>query len=655
MNRTSKSLFYRILDKVTNYSSDCIIEKIKKYDVISFDIFDTLVKRTVADSKDIYAMTALAVSKENNIYVDPEEYMQDRINAAIHASNNIDKDYCEEITLVDIFDNLPSAYWNIKEDLLKSEIEIEKLCCKANPVIKKVYNWCIKNCKRVVITSDMYLPEDVVITILSNCGYNTYNSLYLSSTIKKKKATGSLFVYVLKKEMTRSIIHIGDSFRSDYLKAKQNDISAILISSNPNRLEHCRIKTVMNDKEKSDYKRMKHIMNAFADPEWDEFYRYGYEVLGPLLYGFSMWLKEEVEKKCYDGLFFIARDGYLLLRAFEKLDNKNQYARKYLYVSRRSLGVPLLAYTTGLKFLIETNDLGKQWDCKMLSYRLGIEYSLALGHWKKNGIKEQEKIRGYDLLNDSRILSFYRELCEAVMDNSRNQHKLLISYLEIENFRGNIALIDTGGNGTTQKYFDTLLKGNIDLKQQGLYLWKKNTSTINAKSFPITEEELSLGNMTLVEFFLTAPEGTTLKYELQNGRVIPRTRTYEHDERTQDIIKKVQDGALHFVEIFKTSDMRECFTENISKNNIIAYSKYPLYSETKLLGSLRVFNDEVYTDMANPKSLLYYLFHSSSLVNDLKTNCWKIGFLKRLLVIPINYYKVLSILNWVRKRKATNF
>ena len=43
-----------------------------------------------------------------------------------------------------------------------------------NAEMKKVYDWCLVQGKTNFITSDMYLPEDVVTRILHENGYTGY-------------------------------------------------------------------------------------------------------------------------------------------------------------------------------------------------------------------------------------------------------------------------------------------------------------------------------------------------------------------------------------------------------------------------------------------------------------------------------------------------
>ena len=68
---------------------------------------------------------------------------------------------------------------------------------------------------------------------------------------------------------------------------------------------------------------------------------FGREVLGPAVCGFTRWLLDRVRLQGTDRLFFLGRDGWLLLQAYRLLAGPEDPPAFYLQVSRRSLRVPL--------------------------------------------------------------------------------------------------------------------------------------------------------------------------------------------------------------------------------------------------------------------------------------------------------------------------
>lgn len=81
--------------------------------------------------------------------------------------------------------------------------------------------------KRVVITSDMYLPKTAIEDILHKCGYNEYERLFLSSDVKAGKWSGHLFDYLLTElnVSPKAVLHIGDNLSADVKMAQKKAYS----------------------------------------------------------------------------------------------------------------------------------------------------------------------------------------------------------------------------------------------------------------------------------------------------------------------------------------------------------------------------------------------------------------------------------------------
>ena len=78
-----------------------ITKKISRYDNVSFDIFDTLIKRNCEKPDDIFEISQKRYNNISNAKI--SNFRNLRINAEIEARNT-SKD--EEITLSDIYNNI---------------------------------------------------------------------------------------------------------------------------------------------------------------------------------------------------------------------------------------------------------------------------------------------------------------------------------------------------------------------------------------------------------------------------------------------------------------------------------------------------------------------------------------------------------------------
>ena len=114
-------------------------------------------------------------------------------------------------------------------DYSDEEMTAESELLIANDWILPVYKKA-KELKTVIIVSDMYLPEEFIADVLKREGFNGYKKLYLSSSVNKTKSSGELFDYVLSEiGKEKRILHIGDSYISDFLIPNKKGIDAIHI------------------------------------------------------------------------------------------------------------------------------------------------------------------------------------------------------------------------------------------------------------------------------------------------------------------------------------------------------------------------------------------------------------------------------------------
>ena len=189
------------------------IANLDKDYVVSFDMFDTLIHRNMALPEDLFKK----IQKDIEESGEHEDFYKKRIEAEKRARG-------EEITLEDIYKAYNKGSLDIK--LLKT-IEIKNEICSIFPdkKIHKIWEQCLRDGRKVIITTDMYLPRSVLVKILEACGYNGYSKLYISSEWNARKRTGCLFKRVMENEGTK-VFHIGDNFKSDYIMPKANGLKA---------------------------------------------------------------------------------------------------------------------------------------------------------------------------------------------------------------------------------------------------------------------------------------------------------------------------------------------------------------------------------------------------------------------------------------------
>ena len=127
---------------------------IKKYDVISFDVFDTLIERNVRCPSDIFRLVGKAVLGNDKF----EDFCKDRKKAEKDARMK----KSGEVTFDEIYEQLDNKYLKIKDKLKFAELRWELNLCHIKKNIKPIFDYAILNKKTVYLISDMYLPYNVI-------------------------------------------------------------------------------------------------------------------------------------------------------------------------------------------------------------------------------------------------------------------------------------------------------------------------------------------------------------------------------------------------------------------------------------------------------------------------------------------------------------
>ena len=214
------------LYKILN-GNKTIYESINNCEVISFDIFDTLINRKCKKPELIFEL----VEKRYNSIFDQKvlDFKLRRIEAEHYARKiSINK----EISFNEISSALLKYYRpEIVRSFAELEVQVEIEQCIARDEIVQIYNSLIGK-KKLVITSDMYLPVNVIQSILSNNNILTPDRIFLSSEANATKADGSLYKLLLSqmKCSSNDVLHIGDNFKSDFLRPKSLGINSFLIN-----------------------------------------------------------------------------------------------------------------------------------------------------------------------------------------------------------------------------------------------------------------------------------------------------------------------------------------------------------------------------------------------------------------------------------------
>lgn len=215
-----KKLLVHFLDDTGSVDIERMKGKVDKYEVISFDIFDTLIKRSVAKPTDVFKV----IEDKTGI----EGFALDRMTGEKRAR---DKTASGEVTLAEIYSNMENVSSNLRPEIMELECKTEAEVCFVNEKVVPLYEYCKKR-KRIVIASDMYLPHDVIEKLLHQNNISGYEKIYLSNELNLSKRQGEMYDFIKSDIGKSKIVHIGNSFKADYLNAVLRGLGAIKIPTN---------------------------------------------------------------------------------------------------------------------------------------------------------------------------------------------------------------------------------------------------------------------------------------------------------------------------------------------------------------------------------------------------------------------------------------
>jgi len=301
--------------------------ELSKYDVISFDVFDTLVLRPFSSPTDLFFVLG-----------DQLNYMDfQRIRCEMEwraREKKYKKEKHHEVNLDEIYTVLAEETGIDKEEAMTLEINLENTYCFANPYMFRVVKQLLKLNKKIIVASDMYLNTQQIKELLRCSGYPEFSSYYVSCDINKSKSKGDLFDSIKQSEgVMQTYAHVGDNYLADVNQAKKHGFTPyhyynVNATGMPFRAEDMSVITgglyrgLVNA----------HIHNGLY--KYSREYEYGFIYGGLFVTGYCQFIHEYVNHHEIEKILFLARDGDILSKAYARMYPEEQEKIQYVYWSR---------------------------------------------------------------------------------------------------------------------------------------------------------------------------------------------------------------------------------------------------------------------------------------------------------------------------------
>lgn len=516
-NFENESKFIIDNNEYFNVSEIHLKDEIDSHQIISFDIFDTLIMRKVLYPSDIFELVQQNISRNIKYKFD---FVKNRVLAEKQLLENGNPTYDM------IYDKLQSnmGISNEEKNFLKNlEFEIEKKYIVQRKKTVEIFQYAISKGKEVYLVSDMYFEKIRLEEILINNDIKGYTELIVScehGTSKTEKLFEKLNEYIENK----SCLHIGDNTEADFHSARKNNIDAFEIFSAVEMLEISSYKEILNMAESLNQRCMigLFIERAFNNPfslnktkgvlNVNDVYLFGYLFIAPLISEFMKWLVNEIKNNEFSDILFLARDGFIIEQLYQKVIEKfslNDVPKSTYFLTSRIMCTASAIY--GETDILEVSKIAFNGSPELL---LKNRFLLDDGDIKLKEDKEQS-LEEYILEHKNKIIEKAKKL--------RETYKLYTDQKDID-FTKKIAVFDFYAAGTCQlsleRIFDSKLYGfyfvridDIDKRKKMLdikSLFKPSTSFNN-------ETFISQGYVFL-ESIITS-ENPSLRQIVNDGEV----------------------------------------------------------------------------------------------------------------------------------------
>lgn len=562
-------------------SISSVVEKLSQYDIVSFDIFDTLLFRLVDQPTDIFSLVGLKLNILN--------FEKMRILAEQEARIKVPKKN-QEIDIFDIYMFL-SKYIHIDiESTIQVELDMEKHFICANPYMKQIYDALIEKDIKIIYTSDMYLPKKYIEELLQGAGYTSFYDGFVSCEYQAGKGNGKLQSIISKKYPNKNIIHIGDNYQSDIVSSNNTGWSTLYYPS-CRSIGNLYRPTNFESLPASIYKSIINTHLHSGNNTFSKYYEHGFIYGGILVCGFCEWLNDFSKKNGIEKLLFLARDCDIVSKVYNQY--YNELPNSYVVISRFAMWQLVFNENTEefiQNFFKTRAELNQP--CTLIDALNETDLSLLIPYLSEANLNpldvismdNYEKIRNFIYDNKKRIVEYFSSSCLAA-----SQY-----FSAIVEDKKKVCAVDLGWGGQILVFLRDFIRNHIDLtiNIQGAYIASSSNKQTNTYitsnilttflfSFAQNKEmrfytDTSDGSMAamLLEALFSSTESTLLKYAFDSQNNIEFI--YGHSTGNNKHIQEMQKGILDFANLYNIATSK--YKDLLHLQPVESYTPFHLIS-----------------------------------------------------------------------------
>ena len=518
---------------------DALKKAIREADLISFDIFDTLIGRKLLYPRDLFPLWQELASARG---LSSRKDLAEKRKEAEHRT--------PDRTLPEIYEDLAASSdldAGTRDALMELELRMEEEFCFRKDAVYEMLLYAREQGKPVVLTSDMYLTAPLMERLLGALAITGWEKLFISCDHRMHKRDGLFRELRRYAGEDKVILHVGDDPGSDAASAEKAGLRSFYLPSALNLAREAgweeAVDNALSLRERCLLGLA--ISGIWSDPflplrteEMDDrecLRRFGWSAAGPMSVSYLTALLRKARREAPDRVLFAARDGYLLIDLFREMARKAGIGcpAGYFYTSRHA------AY-------LNVSDDPELLDFVILSNPGLTPRELLLNCF---GLREEQLLPPED---GESVKSYILRHAACLRERAARSRKGLLRYLEGEKIRkeDRLLLSDFVGSGTSQ----ALLERVSGLRLRGFYFGeplypRKLPAEIEyylSRDFPVF-----LTNYIEMESVLTSPEPSLDCYGEDGAPVFSEEVRSEEEFARIRIIKEALLGfAEEYIRLF---------------------------------------------------------------------------------------------------------
>ena len=590
----------RNLGQYRRATHDGLLDTIEQVDTVSFDLFDTLLTRICLTPGAVHRYVGLLAARR---YPGADDYVARRAGA--EAALRRDRGQGGDVDLDEIHARFAAdagAGWTAEAVAFvqREEVELDQRTLRPRAVVLEALAQARRRGRRIVLTSDSYLPRRRFDAMLDRFGLrDRIDEIYLSSERRARKDRGDLWTLVAAAEQgarvaeaqsagsarplpmvghsaepeqgetdgdgRRTLLHVGDNEQSDIQRTADIGIRHFHVLSpatlftlrgldpgpGPDGERPLGDELLLGPVACRLFNSPYHAVDQAGPVLLSEPEDAGAVLFGPLLFAFVAWLIQHPATPHVERLFFVSREGWFLKRLYDAVRGASGRddlpPSRYFHASRRAV----LAAAQGRGFDPEPVLRGAGFKGSLADFllaRLGLVADDTLGH----------RHRIISLPRDNDLVRCVMELMRGPIEaHAQTSLRAFTAYAEASGITapGPSGFVDVGYSATMQTAIQTVFGRPLI----GLYMGVSHDAAQVRRSGGHAFGAFADGDVAsftggyglMIEAFLTAPHGQVTGYD---DSATPPAPLFRHDGTAQRLFptlermyRGVEDYALELI------------------------------------------------------------------------------------------------------------